>query len=101
VSCQKLKADSLAQVDNVVIDDVYDEKVHKVSCERAFTLLHQHKNCVIHMDLTKRKPDEPRSLDEIKLPPINLSNLETSKLEPFGEKELEFSQNTVPFDFDG
>ena len=35
------------------------------------------------------------------LPPINMSNLEESELKPYGEGELEFNQNTVPFDFDG
>lgn len=35
------------------------------------------------------------------LPPINMSNLEQAELQPFGENELEFNQNTVPFDFDG
>lgn len=33
--------------------------------------------------------------------PIMLSNLESNILENFGENELEFTQNTVPFDFDG
>ena len=35
------------------------------------------------------------------LPPINFSDLEMSECKPFGEGELEFNQNTVPFDFDG
>lgn len=30
-----------------------------------------------------------------------LSNLETNILENYGEGEIEFTQNTVPFDFDG
>lgn len=30
-----------------------------------------------------------------------LSNLETNNLENFGEGEVDFTQNTVPFDFDG
>lgn len=34
-------------------------------------------------------------------PPINLSNLEMNELTPFGEGDIEFNQNTVPFDFDG
>ncbi len=34
-------------------------------------------------------------------PPMMLSNLETNNLENFGEGEVEFTQNTVPFDFDG
>lgn len=33
--------------------------------------------------------------------PIMLSNLESNELVPFGENEIEFTQNTVPFDFDG
>lgn len=34
-------------------------------------------------------------------PPIMLSNLETNILENYGEGEVHFTQNTVPFDFDG
>ena len=30
-----------------------------------------------------------------------MSDLELNELKPFGEGELEFNQNTVPFDFDG
>lgn len=30
-----------------------------------------------------------------------MSNLESNKLEEFGKDEIEFTQNTVPFDFDG
>ena len=35
------------------------------------------------------------------LPPINMSDLEQNILQPYGEGEIEFNQNTVPFDFDG
>jgi hypothetical protein len=35
------------------------------------------------------------------LPPINYSDLESSTLMSFGEGEVSFDQNTVPFDFDG
>ena len=33
--------------------------------------------------------------------PIMMSNLETNILENFGEGDVEFTQNSVPFDFDG
>ena len=49
VSCQKLNADDLRQIDNVMIVDIADDKSHKPNCERAYTLLHEHQNCVIHM----------------------------------------------------
>ena len=35
------------------------------------------------------------------LPPINMSDLEQNILQPYGEGEIVFNQNTVPFDFDG
>jgi hypothetical protein len=35
------------------------------------------------------------------LPPINLSDLEQNILQPYGEGDIKFNQNTVPFDFDG
>lgn len=41
VICQKLKSDTLAQLDTVSINDVIDEQQHKPACERTFTLLHQ------------------------------------------------------------
>jgi hypothetical protein len=47
----------------------------------------------------KKKPDEPKAVDNEA--PISLSNLETNKLEQFGKEDVVFSQNTVPFDFDG
>lgn len=49
------------------------------------------------MSDTEKKPSEN--------PPIMLSNLETNILESFGEADegspVTFTQNTVPFDFDG
>ena len=100
VSCQKLNADDLRVVDNVIIVDITEEKSHKPNCERAFTLLYQHQNCVINMNLIQKKPEEPKPIDDNQAP-ISLSNLETNKLEQFGKDEFEFTQNTVPFDFDG
>ena len=59
VVCQKLKAENLAQLDTVSIENnMVDDKEHKSKCERAFTLLHQHTNCVIHMNLLRKKPEE-------------------------------------------
>lgn len=40
-------------------------------------------------------------INEEKAAPLMLSNLESNVLENFGENEIEFTQNTVPFDFDG
>jgi len=42
--------------------------------------------------------DEP---NEEQNAPMRLSNLDTNILENYGEGEIAFTQNTVPFDFDG
>lgn len=78
-----------------------DDKEHKPKCERAFTLLHRHTNCVIHMDLLRKKPDEKKPVEEARLPPITLTDLEKSEQVTYGEGDLEFTQNSVPFDFNG
>lgn len=52
------------------------------------------------MNLVQKKPDEAKKVEDQEAP-INLSNLETNKLEEFGRDEIEFTQNSVPFDFDG
>lgn len=80
ISCQKLNADDLRVVDNVIIVDIADDKQHKPACERAFTLIHGHQNCVIHMTVDQKKPDEPKQIDD-QTAPLSLSNLETNKLE--------------------
>jgi hypothetical protein len=46
-----------------------------------------------------QKPGTPQNIE--KQPPINISNLETSMMEHFGQEELEFTQNSVPFAYDG
>ena len=51
ISCQKLNADDLQVVDNVIIVSVPDDRTHKAQSERAFTLLHQHQNCVLNMNI--------------------------------------------------
>ena len=44
---------------------------------------------------------EPKPSDSAYVP-IMLSNLDTNMLDNYGENgEIEFTQNTVPFDFDG
>jgi len=80
VSCQKLDADDLSVVDNVLIVNVQDDRTHKPQCERAFTLLHQHNNCVLNMSIQQKK-NEQVPMD---LSPISLSNLENNRLEEFG-----------------
>lgn len=52
------------------------------------------------MSQDPKKADQAKPVDQNE-PPISLSNLETNKLEQFGKDEFTFSQNTVPFDFDG
>jgi hypothetical protein len=88
ISCQKLNAEDLRVLDNVIIVDMPEEKSHKPSCERAFTLLHQHQNCVIHMNIVSKK--EKDAVVE-PIAPVSLSNLETNKLESYGLGEFEFT----------
>lgn len=59
VSCQKLNADDLRILDNVIIVDETDQSIHKPSCERAFTLIHEHRNCVIQINMPQ-KPGTPQ-----------------------------------------
>ena len=54
VSCQKLHADDLRVLDNVLIVEDVDERAHKANCERSFTLMHQHHNCVISINMQDR-----------------------------------------------
>lgn len=72
ISCQKLNADDLQVVDNVIIVSVTDDRQHKPQCEKAFTLLHGHQNCVLNMNIKKDKNQENQ---EFKQAPICLSNL--------------------------
>jgi len=53
VSCQRLDADRLTVQDNVLIVEDADEKAHKSNCEKALTLLYQHHNCVITLNMAE------------------------------------------------
>jgi hypothetical protein len=94
VSCQKLCADGLNVQDNVLIVEDGDERKHKANCERAYTLLYQHFNCVISIEMAKTTGDQSDTQ------PLSISNLQDNILEQH-EDGLKFDQNTVPFDFDG
>ena len=95
VSCQILDAEKLTVQDNVLVTGDVDERAHKVNCERALTLLHQHYNCVITMNMADKLDSQAQTFA-----PLSISNLEESVLEDHNEG-LHFDQNTVPFDFDG
>lgn len=80
-----------------IVDNIED-RVHKANCERAYTLSYKHWNCVLTINMgSDNKPSENA--------PIMLSNLDTNMLESYGEEgvgsEVRFTQNSVPFDFDG
>jgi acetone carboxylase gamma subunit len=77
VSCQKLNALDLTVKDNVLIVEDIDEKAHKANCERSFTLLHRHKNCVITINMM----DKVKENQSQNTAPINISNLENNLLE--------------------
>lgn len=51
VSCQKLNAETLCVEDNVLIVEDLDERAHKMKCERAFTLMRHHFNCVLTINM--------------------------------------------------
>jgi hypothetical protein len=93
-----LDSETLNTIDFWQIIDDPDDIAHKANCERAFTLNHQHYNCVMTIQLQSQLDN---GMHHDILPPINMSDLELNELKPFGEGELEFNQNTVPFDFDG
>ena len=89
-------------VDYVQIVENIDDRSHKANCERAYTLSHKHYNCVLTINMGGDKKKEQAPSDNA---PIMLSNLDTNMLEPYGDPtdgpEVVFTQNTVPFDFDG
>ncbi|CDW91154.1 UNKNOWN [Stylonychia lemnae] len=108
ISCQRLSEEDLNVIDYVQIVENIEEKVHKANCERSFTLSYSHYNCVLTIDMGgKGKINSIHKLDKgedqaEQNPPIMLSNLNTNILENYGEEsQVKFSQNTVPFDFDG
>jgi len=96
ISCQRLNAEDLNIIDYVQIVENIDERQHKAHCERSYTLSYQHYNCVLNINMSgKNEPNEEQNA------PMRLSNLDTNILENYGEGEIAFTQNTVPFDFDG
>lgn len=54
VSCQVLSSKDLTVQDNILITNDPDERAHKVNCERSLTLLYQHHNCVVTMNLADK-----------------------------------------------
>jgi hypothetical protein len=82
----------------VWIVESVDDRSHKANCEKAFTLAYQHYNCVLTLNVAGK---DNQSRPPENYVPIMLSNLDANMLDNFGEGELEFTQNTVPFDFDG
>eukprot|EP00352_Strombidinopsis_acuminata_P001319 CAMPEP_0176347896 /NCGR_PEP_ID=MMETSP0126-20121128/7437_1 /TAXON_ID=141414 ORGANISM="Strombidinopsis acuminatum, Strain SPMC142" /NCGR_SAMPLE_ID=MMETSP0126 /ASSEMBLY_ACC=CAM_ASM_000229 /LENGTH=234 /DNA_ID=CAMNT_0017696373 /DNA_START=97 /DNA_END=801 /DNA_ORIENTATION=- len=98
VSCQRIHATNLSVLDNVLIVEDVDERSHKANCERSFTIAYRHYNCVITINMADKAEKNKVDPDA---PSVSISNLETNRLEPYKEPELEFNQNTVPFDFDG
>ena len=97
ISCTQLDAETLTMIEMWQIVDHPDDNAHRPHCERAFTLNFMHFNCVINLELEGK--EDPN--DYNKPPPINMSDLEQNSLQHFGEGEISFNQNTVPFDFDG
>ena len=104
ISCQRLSSADLNVVDYVQIVENIEDRVHKANCERAFTLSYKHFNCVLTINMSDKDKQSPSENA-----PIMLSNLDTNMLESFGEpnqgpeggSEVIFTQNCVPFDFDG
>ena len=106
ISCQRLSGEDLGVLDYVQIVENIDDRSHKSNCERAYTLSHQHFNCVLTINMAGKdgkylccmRVGDDKNND---VPPIMLSNLDTNILENYGENQLHFTQNSVPFDFDG
>ena len=72
VSCQRLDANSLRVIDNVLIVEDVNEREHKANCERSFTLMHRNFNCVLSINMQDRGNKEGH--DE--LAPISISDLD-------------------------
>lgn len=84
-------------LDYVQIVENIDDRSHKSNCERSFTLSYAHFNCVLTINMSNKEANKNAENQA----PIMMSNLESNILENFGENDIEFTQNTVPFDFDG
>ena len=77
---------SLAEDGNIYIVD--EDMLGEMNrYERTFTLQHKHSNCVILLNGGNRS--------------VFLSNLEDNTLNKYGSDVLQFTVNSVPFDFDG
>ena len=72
VSCQRLDANSLRVIDNVLIVEDVDERAHKANCERSFTLMHRNYNCVLSINMQDRGNKEGQE----ELAPISISDLD-------------------------
>lgn len=104
ISCQRLSSDDLNVVDYVQIVENLEDRLHKANCERSYTLSYKHYNCVLTINMSEK--DKDKQSDNA---PIMMSNLDTNILESFGDptlgpdagSEVIFTQNCVPFDFDG
>jgi len=74
--------------DLVQIAENPDAADHKAGCERAFTMLDRHMNCVIKIQLKGKAESSSRDT------PIEIGNLKENMLRPYGQNEdnkLEFS----------
>lgn len=93
-------------VDYVQIVENIEDRIHKANCERAFTLSYKQFNCVLTINMGSEKKNQQQPTENA---PIMLSNLDTNMLESFGDPSqgpdsgapVNFTQNCVPFDFDG
>lgn len=103
ISCQRLSSADLSVIDYVQIVENIEDRAHKSQCERSYTLSYKQYNCVLTINMNEKDKQQPSENA-----PIMLSNLDTNMLESFSEpgqegggSEVTFTQNCVPFDFDG
>lgn len=93
-----MNSDTLAVEEDGNIYIIDDESLNDSNrYEKSMTLVHKHMNCVVALEM-----NAGNDLNPVKnCGPINLSNLETNQLNQYGKGQLEFTQNSVPFDFNG
>ena len=75
ISCQRLDAQTLIPEDFWQIIDDPDHASHKNNCERAFTLNHQHYNCVMTIQLQSQQGKD--TIFELKF--LNSNELQTAE----------------------
>jgi len=98
ISCKRFHAENLSEIEQVWIVENIEDKSHKENCEKSFTLLHQHFNCVITINM----PSSKEQKKQVEYIPIMLSDLDSNFIDDIGKNsDIEFNQNTVPFDFNG